>query len=145
MDQPMSEQATLSGQRSDGLERQSTPELLRSIATDTSTLLRKEIELGKAEMVEALMARVKGAALMVAAGMLGLLVVIFLALAGAVALDSVMPGWASRLTVAGGLLVLAGLAALVGLRRMKKPSFAPEQTKRTVKEDVAWARNQLKR
>jgi hypothetical protein len=126
-------------------DRLSTPELIRSIVSDTSTLVRKEIELGKAEILEAIMARVKGVALVAAAGVVALLMVTFLALAAAVALDIVMPGWASRLTVAGALLVLSGLGALLGVRRMKKPSFAPEQAKRSVKEDVAWARNQLKR
>ena len=82
---------------------------------------------------------------MAAAGAVALLMLVFLALAAAVGLDNVMPGWASRLVVAGALLLLAGAAALVGLRWMKKPSLAPEHTKRTVKEDVQWARNQLKR
>jgi hypothetical protein len=40
---------------------------------------------------------------------------------------------------------MAAGAALFGLRRMKKPSLAPEETKRTVKEDVEWAKAQLKR
>jgi putative superfamily III holin-X len=42
-------------------------------------------------------------------------------------------------------LLVAGPAAMVGLRRMKQPSITPEETKRTVKEDVEWAKEQLKR
>ena len=45
----------------------------------------------------------------------------------------------------GAFLVLAGGAALIGLAKMKKPPIAPEETKRTVKEDVEWAKAQLKR
>jgi hypothetical protein len=82
---------------------------------------------------------------MAIAGVLGLFVIGFLGLAAAHALDLVMEPWASRLIVAGGLLLVAAIAGLVGLRVMKKRSIAPEETKRTVKEDVEWARAQLKR
>jgi Putative Actinobacterial Holin-X, holin superfamily III len=125
--------------------RQSTPELVRSIATDTSALLKQEIELARQELKEAGIARLKGGVFMAAAGAAVLLMLAFLALAAAVALDAILPGWASRLIVAGGLLALAGLAAGLGLRRMKRPSLAPEEAKRTVKEDLAWAKQQLKR
>jgi len=128
-----------------GMERRSMPELLRSIATDTSTLLRKEMELGRQEIVEAVTARLKAAGSMAAVGVLALFMLVFLALAAAVALDRVVPGWASRLIVAGGFLVLAVPVALFGLRRFRSPPMAPEETKRTVKEDVAWAKRQLKR
>jgi hypothetical protein len=126
-------------------ERQSTIQLVRTIATDTSTLVRKEIELARQELTEAIRARVLGAAALGAAAVFGLLLVIFLGAAAAAALDLVFARWLSRLIVAGGFLLLAGGAALFGLRRMKKPSFAPEETKRTVKEDVEWAKAQLKR
>jgi hypothetical protein len=126
-------------------QRQSTPELLRSIATDTSTLLRKEMELARQEIVEAVTARVKAVGAMAAAGLLAIFMLVFLGLAAAVALDLVLPGWASRLVVAGGFLLLALPAVLFGLRRMKTPALAPQETKRTVKEDVEWAKQQLKR
>ena len=125
--------------------QQSMPELVRSIATDTSTLLRKEMELGKQEIVEAVTARLKAAGSLAAVGLLFMFMLIFLALAGAAALDLVLPSWASRLIVAGGFLILALPVALFGLRRLKRPSLAPEETKRTVKEDVQWAKQQLKR
>ena len=125
--------------------QQSMPELVRSIATDTSTLLRKEMELGKQEIVEAVTARLKAAGSLAAVGLLFMFMLIFLALAGAAALDLVLPSWASRLIVAGGFLILALPVALFGLRRLKRPSLAPEETKRTVKEDVRWAKQQLKR
>jgi uncharacterized membrane protein YqgA involved in biofilm formation len=126
-------------------DQQSTIQLVRSIATDTSALVRKEVELARQELTAAVMARLVGAGALAVAGLFGLLIVIFLALAAAEALDLVFAPWLSRLIVAGGFLLLAGIAALVGLRKMKKPSFAPEETKRTVKEDVEWAKTQLKR
>jgi uncharacterized membrane protein YqgA involved in biofilm formation len=126
-------------------DQQSTIGLVRAIATDTSTLVRKEVELARQELMAGVKSRVVGAAAFGAAAVLGLLIVIFLALAAAEALDLVFAPWLSRLIVAGAFLLMAAGAALFGLRRMKKPSLAPEETKRTVKEDVEWAKAQLKR
>jgi NADH:ubiquinone oxidoreductase subunit 6 (subunit J) len=81
----------------------------------------------------------------VAAGVLALFVVGFFGLAAAEALDGLMRPWASRLVVAVFFLLLAGIAVLFGKQRAKRPSLTPEETKRTVKEDVAWAKRQLKR
>ena len=119
--------------------------LLRSIANDTTTLVRKEVELARHELVEALTARVKALAALSVAGILGLFVLAFLGLAAARALDGVLRPWASRLVVAGVFLLLAGIVALFGARRAKVPPMAPEETKRTVKEDVEWAKAQLRR
>ncbi|MGH2792992.1 MAG: YhjD/YihY/BrkB family envelope integrity protein [Actinomycetota bacterium] len=124
---------------------QSTPQLMRSIASDTATLVKKEVELARQEMVEALVARVKAAAALLAAGVAALLGVIFLGSAAAHALSNVVDPWAARLIVGGGFFVLAGLAAAIGLLRAKRPPLKPEMTVDTVKEDVEWAKAQLKR
>ena len=70
---------------------------------------------------------------------------IYLGIAAGSALSIVLPRWLAWLIVGGAFLVLAGGAALIGLAKMKKPPIAPEETKRTVKEDVEWAKAQLKR
>ena len=123
----------------------STLQLVRDIAGDTATLVRKEVELAKQEITEALTARIKGAAAFGAAAVFGLLAVIFLGVTAAVALDIVLVKWLAWLIVGGVFLLLAGGAALFGLRRMKRPPLAPEETMRTVKEDMEWAKAQLKR
>jgi uncharacterized membrane protein YqgA involved in biofilm formation len=143
--EPLTDEAPRLEAASKPPDRQSTIGLVRAIASDTSTLVRKEVELARQELKAAVMARAMGAAALAVAGVFGLLLLIFLALAAAAALDLVFARWLSRLIVAGGFLFLAGGAALFGLRRMKKPPFAPEETKRTVKEDVEWAKAQLKR
>ena len=137
----------LSSERSEAKapQDQSTLQLIRSIAGDTSTLVRKEVELAKQEITEAITARLKAVAAMAVAGVLGLFVLGFLGAAAAKALDDVVAPWLSRLIVAGGFLLLAGIGAMFGMRRVKKPPLAPEETKRTVKEDVEWAKAQLKR
>jgi hypothetical protein len=118
---------------------------VRSIGTDTVTLVRKEIELAKQEVKEGIAARIKGIAALAAAGVMGLYIVGFLGAAGAAGLALVVPLWAALLIVAGAFIVLALIAALVGRGMMKGTSIAPERAKENLKEDVKWARAQLRR
>jgi YihY family inner membrane protein len=123
----------------------STPELIKAIAGDTATLVRKEVELARHEVIEALVARAKAAGAFGAAGILALFMVVFLGIAGGLALSLVMAAWAAFLIVAGVFLLLALGAVLFAKLRLKAPPMAPEETKRTVKEDVEWAKAQLRR
>lgn len=125
--------------------RRSTVELIRTIGVDLSTLAKKEVELAKQEVMEGVMARAMAAGAFAAAGVLALFVVGFLGLAAAEALDGIMRPWASRLVVAVFFLLIAAIAVLFGKQRAKRPSLTPEETKRTVREDVEWAKRQLKR
>lgn len=146
MQQPLTDEPVVVPDRNDRpLRERSMVDLVRSIATDTSTLVRKQVELAKQEVVEGIRAKAMGAAALAVAGVFGLFVMGFLGLAAAYALDLVVEQWVSRLIVAGVFMLLAAVAAVFGLRAMKKGSIAPEETKRTVKEDVEWARAQLKR
>jgi len=123
----------------------STPQLVRDIAGDTSALVRKEIELARHEVVEALVARAKAVGALGAAAVMGLYTLLFLAVAGGLALATTMAAWAAFLIVAGAFAVLALGAVLFAKLRMKTPPIAPEETVRTVKEDVEWAKTQLRR
>jgi Putative Actinobacterial Holin-X, holin superfamily III len=125
--------------------QQSTLELVRGIASDTSTLVRKELELARIEIVEAVVARVKGIGALGGAGICGLIAILFGGAAGAAALSNVMPVWAALLIVMGAFLGIAGMAAVMGIVRMKSPPLAPKETERTIEEDVRWAKEALKR
>lgn len=124
--------------------RRRLPELVRSIGSDLSLLVRQQGELAKQELGEMAEAKAKGAGFLAAAAVLGLFVVGFVGLAAAAALDLVLPRWAALLIVGVAYLLLAGIAALIG-RRELGTSVSPEQTKQTVKEDVEWAKQQLRR
>ena len=76
----------------------STLEILMAIADDTRHLLQKEVELARHEIVEALLAKAKAAAALAAAGIIGLMVLVFAGLTAAAALDNVLPPeWGERL------------------------------------------------
>jgi membrane protein len=126
-------------------EDRSTVDLVRSIGTDASLLVRKEIELAKQEVKEAAAARVMAIIALSIAGVLGLFALGFLLSAAASALDEVLQPWASRLIVAAVLLIVAGGGAAMGIQRLKNPPLTPVKTKETIKEDVEWARAALRR
>jgi hypothetical protein len=124
--------------------RQGLQELLRSIGTDLSLLIRQQVALAKEEMRGIAAEKATGGALLAAAAVFALFVLGFASLAGAAALDLVLPRWAALLIVAGIYLVLAVIAVLIGRNALAAPA-TPEATKQTVKEDLEWAKRKLQR
>ncbi|HEY8200257.1 MAG TPA: phage holin family protein [Actinomycetota bacterium] len=140
--------ASLNGRaaaRSQASGERSALTILKSIVEDLGTLIRMELRLAQQEILAGLVARGVGVGALAVAGVMALLGVIFLALAAAAALDLVMPAWASRLVVALVFLAVAGAGALFARGRIKAVPMIPEETKRTIKEDVEWAKAQLGR
>jgi hypothetical protein len=128
----------------DGSARQRLPVLLRSIGSDVSLLMKQQADLAKQEMKEKAGEKAMGGGLLLGAGILALFVLGFLGLAGAAALDLVLPAWASFLIVGAVYLIAAVVAAVIGRQAVTTPA-TPEQTVKTVKEDVEWARRRLRR
>jgi hypothetical protein len=124
-------------------DARSTPDLVRDIASDTSTLVKQQVELARHEVVEAVVARAKAAGALGAAAIMALYVLLFLAVAGGLALATAMAPWAAFLIVAGAFLVLALGAALFAKLRLRAPPLAPEETRQILEEDVEWAKAQL--
>lgn len=120
-------------------------ELVGNLSSDLSTLVRKEIELARQEVKEGLAARAKGGAAFGAAAVMGLYIVGFLGAAAAAGLALVVPLWAALLIVAGVFILLAVIAALIGRSMMKGKPIGPSRAKENLKEDVKWARAQLRR
>ena len=121
-----------------------TGEIVKSIINDTQALVRKEVELAKVELMEAAASRAKAAAAAAVAGVVALYGLGFLASAAAAGLATVVPTWLARLIVAIVFFLIGGVALLFG-RKMASTPFAPEETLRRVKEDVEWAKAQLRR
>jgi Na+/melibiose symporter-like transporter len=119
-------------------------ELVKQLATETSTLVKQEIDLAKAEMTEKGKKAGKGAGIFGAAGIIGFLALsaltaCFIALLGT-ALDHV---WLAALIVALVYGAIAGVLALTGKKEVQEATPpAPEQTIETLKEDVEWAKTQ---
>jgi membrane protein len=122
-------------------QSRSIAELTKELTEQTSRLAQKEIELAKAEM------SIKGKRLGIGAGAFGgagLVAVLGLGtLVAAIVLllATAMSAWLAALIVAVVLFAIAGVAALVGKKKVEEATPPlPEQTIETVKEDVEEAK-----
>jgi uncharacterized membrane protein YqjE len=133
--------ATSSGSQADMRERP-VGELLKQLANETSTLMRQELELAKAEMREKAGKAGPGFGMWGAAGAMALLALGSLTAFLILALDGAMPNWLAALIVALVYAAIAGLLYLRGKRKVDEAgSPVPEQTVETLKEDVQWAKH----
>ena len=135
--------ATAEGSSGNGAR--GTAQLIRTIAADISTLVSKQIELAKLEIGEMVGTRAKAIGVFGAAAVLGLFVIGFLGMAGAEALDLVLPRWAAMLIMAAVFGVLAAVAIVAARGWLRSGATKPELTQESLKEDVQWAKQQLKR
>ena len=118
-------------------------ELVKQLADQTSTLVRQEIDLAKAELTLKGREAGRGAGLYGAAGVVGLLAAGALTAFLIMLLDGALANWLSALIVGVVFAAVAGALAMAGRNRMKRAAPpVPEQTVETVKEDVEWAKTQ---
>jgi uncharacterized membrane protein YqjE len=130
---------------SDDLRDRSLGELLKQLSQETTRLVHQELELAKAELQHKGKQAGAGAGLFGGAGAIGLAALGALTACFILALDAVMPAWLAAL----GVAVVYGIVALVlvkqGQARMKAAGPpVPTQTIETVKEDVEWAKTQMR-
>ena len=121
---------------------QSIGELLKQLSQETTTLVRQELELAKAEVTEKGKQAGVGAGMVGGAGAAGLMALIALTLTAVFALDTFMKGWLAALIVTVIWGAVAGALALLGRNRIKEATPPAPQTIETVKEDVQWAKSQ---
>jgi uncharacterized membrane protein YqjE len=122
-----------------------TGDLLKELSGQTTTLVRQEIELAKAELGEKGKTAGLGAGLFGAAGVFGLGAFAALTTCIIAALDSAMPLWLAALIPAVVYGAVAGVLALQGREKVREAGPpVPEQTTESVKEDVQWARTHAK-
>jgi MFS family permease len=118
-------------------------ELVKQLADQTSTLVRQEMDLAKAELTQKGREAGKGAGLFAGAAVVGLLAAGALTAFLIMLLDGALANWLSALIVGIVFAAIAGALAMAGRNRMKRATPpVPEQTVETVKEDVEWAKTQ---
>ena len=129
----------------DGTARESENlgDLFTRLTEDLSRLVRDEVELAKVEINDTVEKVKAGGVSIGVAGVLGLMAFVMLSFAAAWGLAEVVPAGVAFLIVGGayGLVALALLA--LGRQRLKAVKPVPEQTVETIKEDVAWAKQQM--
>ncbi len=117
-----------------GSEEPSIGVLVQSAMADVSTLIRAEVELAKAEMGKSAKKAGIGAGAFGAAGVVLAFSAFFFFIALAEFLTWLgLIRWVSYLIVWFALVLVAGLAALIGTRMMKKVE-KPERTMETLRD-----------
>ena len=124
--------------RRDGEDEKPLGELVQDLSRQTSTLIRKEMQLAQAELTEKGRHAGKGAGMFGGAGIVALYGVGALVAAAILGLATVLEPWIAAAAIGLGLLVVAGILALTGkkeLDEMGPPK--PEETMASVQRDVA--------
>jgi uncharacterized membrane protein YqjE len=120
-------------------------ELLKQLSQDTTRLVHQEIELAKAELTQKGRQAGAGAGMFGGAGVLGFLALAALTTAIILALDAVLPAWLAALLVAVVYGAIAAVLALQGRNKVRQATPpVPTQTIETVREDVEWAKTQMR-
>jgi uncharacterized membrane protein YqjE len=120
-------------------------ELLKQLSQETTTLVRQELELAKAEMAQKGKQAGLGAGMFGGAGAAALLGLGALTAAAIAALDTGIALWLAALILALLWLAVAGVLAMTGKSKVQQATPpVPEQTQQSVKEDVEWAKTQTR-
>lgn len=127
-------------------DERSLKELFSEMSSELSSLLRKEVELAKAEMKEKASLGAKGAGALAVGGVAALFALMLLSFAAAWGLAEVVAPGLAFLIVGVLYLVVATVMVSSGrkkLAQMKPP--VPEQALTTVKQDVQAAKGSFQR
>lgn len=124
----------------------SVAEMIKSLASDGSELLRQEIRLARVEIKENVRSFAAHLGQMAAGGgvaVTGLLVLVAFAIIG---LGLLLGGeyWLSALIVAVALLGTGGLMVMTGVRKLGRTSVAPTETIESVRATGDWARHEIR-
>jgi len=135
----------MTASRDNELRDRPTGELLRDLSDHTTTLVKQEMELAKAELQEKGKQAGLGAGMFGGAGLFGLGAFAALTACLIAALDQVMEIWLAALVVAVAYAVIAAVLAMTGKQKVKQAvPPVPEQAKDSVKEDMEWAKTQAR-
>lgn len=127
------------------LSDRSIADLLKQLSDQTTTLVRQEFDLAKAELTEKGKKAGLGAGMFGGAGIFGVYAVGALTACLILALSTSMAGWLAALTVTVVYGAIAGVLGLTGKNKVQEGvPPVPEQTVESVKEDVAWTKQRAK-
>lgn len=121
----------------------SITDVLQNIIGDIQDIVRSEVRLAKSELTAELDKLKAAAPLLATGGVIALLALIFLVWTILYVLAIVLPMWAAALTVTVLLALVGSITLATGLKLLRRVS-PPERTLETVKENVQWAKQQIK-
>lgn len=115
-------------------------DLLKQLSEQTSTLVKQELALARAELEQQGKRAGMGAGMLGGAGVAGLLTLGALTATLIGVLDTAMAFWLAALIVTVLWAAVAGVLALQGRNKIQQATPPAPQTVDTIKEDVQWAK-----
>jgi xanthine/uracil permease len=125
-------------------DERSLGDLFSDLSRETTTLVRQEVQLAKAELTQSATEVARGIGMLVAGGAVAYAGLLFLLLA--IVFGLIEAGWDAWLSalVVGLVVVAIGAVLVLRARESLKPAnLAPQKTVETLKEDAEWAKEQI--
>jgi hypothetical protein len=125
-------------------DERSLGDLFSDLSRETTTLVRQEVQLAKAELTQSATEAARGIGMLVAGGAVAYAGLLFLLLA--IVFGLIQAGWDAWLSALVVGLVVVAIGAILVLRAresLKPANLAPRRTVETLKEDQEWAKEQI--
>lgn len=122
----------------------SMAEVLQDIVANIQEIFRCEFRLAKVEIQQQAAVASRSAVPLMIGLLLGLYALGFLLLAAVHALSIAVDPWLASLIVGVAVLAISLALISVGKNRLKQLKVVPEKTVETVKENVQWAKQQIR-
>jgi len=122
----------------------SVPEVLQDIVGNIQEIIRSEFRLAKAEVKEEASKAAPPLTRIVVGAAIGFYALGFLIFTLVMGLATVMATWLAALIVGAVLGLMALVMITTASKRLKQVNKVPERTIETMKENVQWAKNQIK-
>jgi xanthine/uracil permease len=117
--------------------------LLSDLARQFTLLLRQEMALARAEIVDKIGQLGSASGLVAAGGLIAFAGFLYLLAAATLGLGKVVEMWLAALIVGAVVLLLGIGLALLGRARLQASNLVPLRTVRSLKDDAAWAKEQV--
>ena len=119
-------------------------DLFSTLTRETSTLLRQEVQLAKAELTQSATEAARGMGMLAAGGAVayaGLLFVLLAVVFGLIRAG--LEPWLAALIVGVVVVAIGAILVLRARASLKPANLAPRRTVETLKEDQEWAKEQI--
>ncbi|HTG26774.1 MAG TPA: phage holin family protein [Methylomirabilota bacterium] len=122
----------------------SVPEVLQDIVGNIEEIIRSEFRLAKAEVKEEASQAAPPLKMMLVGAGIGFYALGFLLFTLVMGLATMVVTWLAALIVGAVLGLIALVLITTASKRLKQVNKVPERTIETMKENVQWAKNQIK-
>jgi putative superfamily III holin-X len=124
-------------------QERSLGELFSELAGETSTLVRQEVALAKAELTQKAAYVGRNVGLLVVGGAVVYAAFLAVMAAAVIGLSNAMPWWAAALVVGVVVGIVGGALLFKAAYALKETDVTPRQTVETLKEDAQWVKEKM--